>query len=311
MFSKTLLTFLVSGLVFGASHTHAQINFPEFSLSSTQDNSNTLNDNMVSGQSNSLLAIKNPLMRDILIIQDQINILEGLIERQAEIQNIANNYERIGLKFDQPAPSISICQQLPVNVLCLAHYPDLEVNKSIIGDGVERAQQRQVDAIQSAIDQINIEVAQENNITQQDMGATTDEPTYGWLDIKCLNGNCSALLVNNDNSALRMRVKVGDYLGNNGGYKITSISNTDVLAKKGKETITIHPISLTGARTGPNNTNQQTTSAMSSIGGALDNGANMLDSAEQVLIPAIPDIEQAEVAPPIDSPAMLGPTGLF
>ena len=117
---------ILMGAVLGMCGTaSAQVQLPQFSLSNIP--TIELNVEGVQDYETAFSRIPNPLMRDTLRLQYQINLLERLIRRQTEIQRIAESYESIGLPFKQPPPPETACALLPVNVLCMAFYPDLPV----------------------------------------------------------------------------------------------------------------------------------------------------------------------------------------
>lgn len=231
----TLACFVIVGKSFD---TTAQESFPEFSFSALSDEAESIPSQNAS-QAN--IAIKKPLMRDILVLQNQINLLQGLIQRQSNIQQISENYKNVGIPFIPPAPPQSICEKLPVNILCLNFYPDIEKNVSVIDDFEpilpSVTMQNQLDALG------NIDIGgMDDGMDSNQYNDVVIDDGYSWADIQCLGNNCNALLVSNNDSNIRVRLNEGDSLDSK--TKVVSISSFKVTVKKDGELIDLQPLSV-------------------------------------------------------------------
>lgn len=289
----------------------AQVQLPQFSISNIP--TIELEGNLTFDYEQAFASINNPMMRDTIILQYQINLLEKLIRRQTEIQRIAESFESIGIPFDQPAPPETACQQLPVNMLCMAFYPESVKYKDLIDERrkeFERDQRRQLDIMMQGMSMESVQqTASDGTLTQIAPPAPqkiSPNRQYIWSDIRCVAGKCSALLVNQNDRNMRFRIRDGEDLPDDGGT-ITKISMDGVKAKFEGETYTLNPEAVDG---GVQVDNRQDTS----------NIANLLNDNlgdEAANSPAIQAANDAAIAPQIlstdqNAPApMLGVTGLF
>lgn len=230
----TVICFMCLGLERTA---YSQEVFPEFSFSALSEETSQPSP---TSELQSDIVIKKPLMRDILILQNQNNLLKGLIERQASIKQISENYKNLGLPFVQPAPTKSVCEKLPANLLCLNFYPEMPQNAAIIDNFQPSTPpldfQNQLDALN------NIDLG--NNDTPLTLNDTTAQTQparqYNWTDIQCLGNYCTALVTSDNN--FRMRVSEGDLLPDDA--RVSSISFSKVTIKDGDNSADIKPLSL-------------------------------------------------------------------
>jgi hypothetical protein len=304
---------LITGLVVFISPVFAQGSMPEISLAPDQTQGFLLSP---SSDDNKFI-VKNELMRDIIILQNQINLLDGLVERQSEVQDIALNYERIGVPFRQPSPPRSTCEKLPLNVLCLFFYPELPTNQSIVSESIDRYEDRQQQRVDEAIS-----LLRQKAIADARLHRDGDKPIvrekraqYYWSDIKCKNAQCSAVIESNIDSNDKLRVQSGDVHVN--GLKITKIDPRDgiVLAMYDGKKVEIKPLALSGS---------SSVSERKESSGDVFNEDEIVDLLRENInggVESTPSIPQAPVTtspPPMPVtntpealPAMLGSTGLF
>lgn len=235
---------------------HAQVLLPEFSISSIPTLENMGQDSF--DYERAFSKIKNPMMADTLRLQYQINLLERLIRRQTEIQRIAESYAGVGIPFKQPAPPETSCAALPINILCMAFYPESPKYKDLIAERREEARRDQERQLESLLSQYNITPAQNTNRPQDSSGprpaqaggaqqftAPVAGPDYIWSDIRCLSGNCSALLESTSDETMRFRIRLGDELPD--GSKVTKISANGVGVVKEKKDFNLKPKGLVAA----------------------------------------------------------------
>lgn len=300
---RYILFSLMGALVFFVvtKESHARVQLPEFSLS--DKNVDFVIENNRGNYQVALSSMKNELMRDVFILQNQINIIEGLVIRQGEIQTIANNYAKIGVPFKQPPPSRSVCAEIPLNILCFSSYPDLPVNVETMAKAEELFRYRQQELLDEIIAEImNVEVVSPNddNVANVESIRRMD---YHWADIRCKESRCSALLVTDEGNDSRFRVNVGDIV-DSGKLEITNITKTNVEALRKGEKIRIKPLSISGNPL-PTPTDQ-TANEVSQI--LAENLSNINDQA----IPPQP-VDSVDLISDSssDEVPVLGPTGLF
>lgn len=324
-----LRLFIILGLLtltcVSSLSAHAQVQLPEFSISSipmleSGETQETFNyDTAFSG-------IKNPFMADTLRLQYQINLLERLIRRQTEIQRIAESYEGVGIPFKQPAPPATACSVLPVNILCMAFYPESPKYKTLIAERREEAERDQRRQMESLMQQWNITPVVRNvprssdnsndqsTVTSQPQQQYTmppQRPDYVWSDIRCLSGNCSALLENTDDNTLRFRIREGEELP--GGSKVTKISSNGVSVIKESESFDLKPKGLgdlppqsSGAEADEIANILRNQFGTVPTSGDTGNDTELVDSSGDGAIP--PQTVEDAGLPQIP---LLGPTGLF
>lgn len=301
-------------------HAYSQNSqFPEFSLSDELEE-RIIESDVRPGKS---ITIRRPLTRDILLLQEQINILQALIERQSEIKKIAENYDKIGLPFLQPSPSLSTCQKLPLNVLCLYAYPDLNGHSDVIETSAIRFQEKQNQAMVEAIEAMAAQIeANNSNFSSPNIAdipaemienIEPEQAEYVWADIQCIQTNCTALLVSTLDSNNRFRVANNEQI--NEYIKIINITPTRITARIYDETSTIRPMALEGkkqvrAKLKPIPAVNKPQPEVAAI---LDDNIKN-NTAFQT--PAIDAIDSQNSAIPMPTPTttdqpLLGPTGLF
>jgi hypothetical protein len=299
---------------FCMAYAHAQDRFPEFSLGGTLSDIEGLDESELIDYD-----IQTPLMNDILVLQEQISLLEALVERQGEISRIASSYENVGLEFKQPSPPPEACAKLPVNLLCLYAYPEMEKNIPVVEDQKERliAQQQQAieDAIASFLENNQPMTAQASS----ELGALglenaedfmprmeqTIKQIYFWSDIQCLFGQCSALVVSALDDTERYRVKKGDSFGDDINVKDININGIKVAAND--EDYFLSPMPLTAEAT---RSMQLDNFSPNTSGQDILRDLELESNQAQVAMPETPvtPTPEAESAPQGD---LLGPTGLF
>lgn len=247
-------------------YAHANTSFPEFSISNNEvETTNTITEP-------TSINIQRPLTKDIILLQEQINIIQALIERQSEIQKISKSYETVGINFNQPLPDRSTCKKIPANILCLYSYPDLEKNKIFFSDAETRMKSIQNETFLQAIESVSQETQEKNkrssapelnksllerlsasdgetiltNENQNDINTQilAEDQMFFWSDIQCIQKKCSALIVSENDNSDRIRVAIGDSLNNDA--KVIEITPTKVVVKKDDERTTINPLAIDG-----------------------------------------------------------------
>ena len=257
--------------------------------------------------------LKNPMMRDVLRLQYQINLLERLIRRQTEIQRIAESYESIGLPFNQPSPPERVCEQLPVNVLCMAFYPDSKKYKELVAERQEEFRREQIRQMEQMVQNMasGTPMPASNNKNAgmveaiQNSAMMSPEQKYLWSDIRCLSGRCSALLIDRTDANNRFRIRDGELLPNDLG-KVSKISVSGVTAHYEGQKYNLQPEALASGQqvdVRPD-TSQIANILRGNLGAEAENSAALQQQTQG-----------AEAIPPQTlsggSGAMLGVTGLF
>ena len=230
-----LVIFCAAFFAFNTMPSNAQDQFPEFLLTPNTE----ILEPVPTDDDNVQITLERPLMRDIIYLQEQINLLESLVERQSSIQKIANNYQKAGIPYKQPPPPASVCRQLPPNILCLFFYPGLDKNKMFIEETKQRIQDQNNQAL---IDSL------ENYALGDAPNEKNPEPApslqYSWADIECRIDNCTALIVDSNDQDKRFRVKSGEKI--NPSFKIISVSPIGVTAMLNDRKISLQPVSTDG-----------------------------------------------------------------
>ena len=160
----------------------------------------------------------NQYLHDLLRLQTQIDLLSHLRNRQDSINAMAEHYSKIGVPFVPPAPSRSICQEIPPNVLCAEHYPDLYpgfMNKFQSSESQPLPRLDQLPIVQR-IDEV--EESQKEELK---------EISFVWTDISCMNGVCEAVIMPDiPDTVARYTIEQGDQLPS--GETITGISSKGI-----------------------------------------------------------------------------------
>lgn len=288
---RSLLFFMIlsfSGCL-ASAQSFGQDRFPEFALTSDMN----INEPVLEPEDQVDIEIKNPLMRDVIYLQDQINLLESLIERQAGIQKIADNYAKSGIPFKQPLPPLNACAKLPPNVLCLLTYPDLEQNREFIDNTQQQSAAVIIGTSQAARTPQRATERQEQ--TELTTGRAED---YNWSDIECKLENCSALIVSTYNPIKRYRVRSGDVI--DGKMQILSVSPQGVITATNGFEQNLPPLTVSGNA-------QQNAEAQPALKNIVDRTLAKTPSREKRNIAT----EQFYGSDNTGQPATLGPTGLF
>lgn len=301
--------FVMIGFFALSGSVNAQVQLPQFSISNIP--TIELDKGTEIDYGAAFTDIQNPMMRDTLRLQYQINLLERLIRRQTEIQRIAESYEEIGVPFNQPAPPETACMQLPVNVLCMAFYPESAKYKDLIEERqeeFERDQKRQMDVMmQQVLSSPSSDVLDNLPMAQMVQQSITVSPDrqYAWSDIRCLAGKCSALLINRDDSNARFRIRQGEDLPDDGGT-VTKISLSGVKARFEKETYELLPEAVAGGqRVDPRPDTSGIADLLSdNLGDEANNSPAVQAQADAAITPQV--LTDSNTPSP-----MLGVTGLF
>ena len=297
MYNSSILFFSALSFFFVfAFASNAQDQFPEFLIQSdtalTYDSVSTDNDIQIT--------LKRPLMRDIIYLQEQINLLKGLVERQAEIQKIATNYNDAGVPYNQPAPPISVCQKLPPNILCLFFYPNLDNNKEFLIETRQRIKNKNEQAFLESLQNYDLGDAAENESVQTSVEPVS-ETKYAWTDIECKLEKCSALIVSTEDQTSRFRMHTGGKITSD--IEVTSITPYEVKISKSGKQVVLQPLSTLGeiiAEPFPS----------SDVQTILHNNIIKQNAPSNKSLPPVSSNETGGISDDYN-PITLGPTGLF
>lgn len=160
----------------------------------------------------------NKYFTDIITLQYQISLLQTLIERQRQDQEIRRSFADMGIPYMPSAPKKTVCQELPVNDLCVMYYKDL------YGDVADKTASMGANVdpnatLQSIIDSMPSKSTSQGTTTSQNTGQGSVaekkkekvfDPPYKWADIACINGLCRATLIKNGSE--RLTVNIGSML---------------------------------------------------------------------------------------------------
>jgi hypothetical protein len=168
----------------------------------------------------------NQSLQDVLDLQRQIQMISRLIERERTVNDMATAGKAIGMNDPQLSrPERTLCAQIPANILCAQAYPDLYSGYDVTPEKVEPPVIEQVMA--DALDEELIPVP------------TPAEQQLFWLDITCLQNECSALLASdpNDRNSLA-RVRTGQIYD---GATIKAVTASGVTVERAGRTIRAKP----------------------------------------------------------------------
>lgn len=179
----------------------------------------------------------NQYMADLLSLQNQVALLEKMIDRQQELNKMADNLAQLGMPFVPPAPEYKICEQLPANDVCAKSYPDL------YEDYLMAAAMPEPLALPPAPSLPQIEdmaVIQSIDELDEDTAKSLEEAEFMWAEINCLNMVCKAIVVPKiQGNTSRYTTRIGDLLPN--GLVVEKISTEGVVTSRGNTPILLEP----------------------------------------------------------------------
>lgn len=182
------------------------------------------------------IRLDNPYLKDTLVLQHQIGLLERLIERQTVISQIESAYSEIGLPFRPNPPPREICEQLPPSIACFRGYPELYGNKiSDISMDLEELLPEISSQEQTGTPAAIPDSAPPPVLPSGVMQEEKTPEKYNWAEVSCAGNHCKAVLVEIENPAVRKTVTTGDTLSD--GAVVSAISFDGVmLSRNGKAT---------------------------------------------------------------------------
>ncbi len=140
---------------------------------------------------------QNPYLGGILQLQDQIELIKKLSERQETLAKLRETYGALGIPFTAPPPTRSVCEKIPPSLVCVEAYPDLLKVAMPMEDLGENLPVVPSVAVAPTPDPGPVE----------DVG-----PDYRWTDVSCAGGTCRAVIVEADDGRARRTVAEGDTL---------------------------------------------------------------------------------------------------
>ncbi len=168
----------------------------------------------------------NDYMSSILQLQNQVALLEKMIDRQEELNQIAENFSDIGVPFEMPAPEYDICKQLPGNDVCAEFYADLYQDYVLSS---ARLPQLMPPLDLPKTSKASAPVVEDVSVSD-----------FVWSEITCLNQACKAVIAPTyGDDMTRQTVYVGDQLPN--GLIVEDISLGGMFASNGSKIIEIKP----------------------------------------------------------------------
>lgn len=172
--------------------------------------------------------IENPFLSDSIKLNYQITLLEKMTQRQAELTKISEAFKALGIPYNEPAPSYTLCGQLPPNVPCLRHFPNLypslvserrqfyaemEVERAI-ETGVINEQVASIDpALAERAKKEREAAAKRAEVARLEREAIERQNRYQWSEVNCVVGKCVGVVTGA--SGFRASVHVGSRLPDN------------------------------------------------------------------------------------------------
>ena len=171
----------------------------------------------------------NPYLSTYLALQKQIAVLTKLLERENAVTDMVQSYKSIGIGYEPPKPTLSVCKQIPKNLACAVAYPSRYADFLPPPMPLPAVPVEPVDMSENELPQPAQEIS-------PDIGLKD----LVWTDITCLGQVCRAVITPdiNDQGA-RYAVKVGDELPPGG--VVESISTQGVFVSKGDHIVTLEP----------------------------------------------------------------------
>lgn len=158
----------------------------------------------------------------VLQLQDQIEILKKLSERQDALGKLRESYGSLGIPFTAPPPTRSVCEKIPPSLVCVQAYPDL-LKVAIPESDLEETPLVATPPVASVKRPVPVDIG----------------PEYRWTDVTCAGGACRAVLVEADNPRARRTVSEGEVLP--GGAVVSRIAFEGVRVNAGGEDQALAP----------------------------------------------------------------------
>lgn len=155
--------------------------------------------------------LNNPYLKDTLILQHQIGLLERLIERQTVISKMESAYAQIGLPFHSPPPPKEICDQLPPSIPCTRGNANLS-GASLTDISIDMKDLLPKETPTGKTPPTTTTKAATTREKSSALAQEQEPAPYNWTDISCAGTNCKAVLVKTDDPASRITVSTGDVL---------------------------------------------------------------------------------------------------
>lgn len=237
--------------------------------------------------------LRNQYFTDITTIQYQISLLEILIKRQEKNKEIGESFKQIGIPHKEPAPPRSVCEELPVNLLCGRFYPELYgLNKPLTPVSRQGLDDFIAGRTPPTLNTGPVEEAPKPK---------GFNPPYEWADISCAYGSCKATLVQTEGRSHRLTVFEGSALKDGLSVKTISFNRVVIVSDKGEsKEITPHKSPDKGGVVSPIFTRAAAPTAIPA--NALPAGSTLVpvSNAATGSVPAVP--AQPVVADPVSSP---------
>jgi|GEM_PF-5441075 len=284
--------------------------------------------------------IDNPYLADAMLLNYQISLLEKMAERQAEILKISDSFKAMGLPFEEPAPSVGLCKQLPPNAPCIRHYPDLyqplvsqrKAHYSELQSRASGMPSVSSDDPQARERARKMKEEQERRLAEAKARAAALERAtrYQWNDVTCVAGNCTGIITGQRMPGYRATVRKGTRLAD--GTLVSGIDTHGITVIIDGDRIALRPApqdSDTSATTatGPAPAVAARPSSVTPVSEESDMPPVISALDAQGAAPGnteidITNVPQASATPPVNEPpAMasdsssdapaLGPSGLF
>ena len=243
----------------------------------------------------------NQYFNDVVTIQYQISLLKILIERQSQNVQIAESFRSIGLPYKEPAPSRSVCEEIPKNLLCVTFYPEIYGIEDIAPINTSKTEISLQDLINGrpnpakrapVIHGLKKEPAKtapkkKQKPKKEDKKVEVFDPPYQWTEINCLKGTCRAKLINTNSKMVKL-VYAGDMVPSSNDNEEIVVGdvqfNNIVLVNQKGETKAIRP-APSPTRGGPS----------SVILNLKKNAAVMDDGPDQQASVEVDDVESEEL----------------
>ena len=167
--------------------------------------------------------IDNPFLSDIFKLNYQVTLLQKMVDRQGQLERIAESLGSMGASFKQPPPPRGICTQLPPNAPCLkaypelypeivkarhAYYDELKAKSSLNGSGDTGAKGETPAETKARLER----EAKAEKERLEKLAKAERLKRYEWTEVSCLRGTCKGVLIATKTDGYRATVHRGTVL---------------------------------------------------------------------------------------------------
>lgn len=236
--------------------------------------------------------IRNPEMRSVLELQNQITMLNALTAWQEQVNKLRSVYAKVGMSFEQPAPPLALCEQVPPNSLCGDAYPEMAPEDDSALFIPEPVKSAAMDAPKAKA---------KTKSASASAAPPKPEAEYEWESVQCRGSDCTAILQEIATGS-RFRMLQGETVRE--GIMVQSISPDGVTLTVKGQAQKLRPTVASAAKK----------PASDAAPESLQDALKGMPAAPDPIEPIVLDDGGASAAPPSSNNSgtgQVGATGLF